>query len=64
LQDDVLFKSGSTVRDWTLKLSLLYQATIISLVSTCGTLIHISFDLWTSPSKYSMLGIIVILLIS
>jgi hypothetical protein len=56
--NDVLPASGVTVRSLTMKLFLLYQATIITLLSTCATLIHISFDLWTSPNKYSMLGIV------
>jgi hypothetical protein len=31
---------------------------LISILQTCSTSIHLSFDLWTSPNKYAMLGII------
>lgn len=56
--NDVLPTTGATIRSLTMELFFLYQASIITLLSTCDALIHISFDLWTSPNKYSMLGIV------
>jgi hypothetical protein len=56
--NDTLPKSGTTVKIWLLELFLLSQVILIALLYQSGAKVHISFDLWSSPNHYSILGII------
>jgi hypothetical protein len=56
--NDILPKSSTTIKMWLLELFLLSQALLIKLLLTSGTKIHISFDLWSSPNHFSILGIV------
>lgn len=56
--NDALPKSGTTIKLWMVELFLLQQAFIIALMQDSRAMIHISFDLWTSPNHYCMLGVV------
>lgn len=56
--NDTLPKSGATIKTWLLEYFLLSQLVLIQLLLESGAKIHISFDLWSSPNHYSMLGIV------
>ena len=56
--NNILPKSGTTIKTWILELFLLSQAMLIALLYQSGAKIYISFDLWSFPNHYSMLGII------
>jgi hypothetical protein len=56
--NNTLPKSGITVKTWLLELFLLSQVLLIALMYQSGAKVHLSFDLWSSPNHYSMLGII------
>lgn len=56
--DDSLTKSGTVIKTWLLELFITSQAILIAFLLSCNTQIHVSFDLWTSPNNYSMVGIV------
>lgn len=56
--DDSLLKSGGIISSSLVALFLACQTLLISMLQSCGTEIHLSFDLWTSPNKYAFLGIV------
>jgi hypothetical protein len=56
--NDILPKSGTSVKTWLLEYFLLSQLVLIQLLLDSSTKVHISFDLWSSINHYSMLGII------
>jgi hypothetical protein len=52
-----LVKSGSTIRNWAKDAYLKAQQQIIQHLGNSKSRVHISFDLWTSPNSYAILGI-------
>jgi hypothetical protein len=56
--NDTLPKSGNSIKTWLLELFLLSQLVLIKLLYDSRAKIHISFDLWSLPNHFSMLGII------
>ena len=50
-------KSGNSIKAEMIEMFLLSQIIVIHLLKSSNCLIHISFDFWTSPNKYSMLGV-------
>lgn len=56
--DDTLFKTGRSVSDGLVASFLACQLILISMLQACGTAVHLSFDLWSSPNKYAFLGIV------
>lgn len=56
--NDYLPKSGTTVKTWMLELFLIQQAFLITFMAQTASQIHLSFDLWTSPNHYCMLGVV------
>ncbi len=55
---DFLCKSGNTVKEWLIQMFIVSQVMLLSLLLTSETSIHLSFDLWTSPNNYSVLGLV------
>jgi hypothetical protein len=56
--NDTLPKSGGTIKIWLLELFLVSQVILIQLLLDLEAKIYISFDLWSSPNHYLMLGIV------
>ncbi len=56
--DDSLLKRGTLISTGLVTSFLACQVVLIALLQQCDTLIHLSFDLWTSHNKYALLGII------
>lgn len=56
--DDTLLKSGTSISTSLVTSFLACQVILISMLRSCGTAVHLSFDLWTSPNKYAFLGIV------
>ena len=56
--DDSLLKSGTSISTSLVTSFLACQVILIALLQQCDTLVHLSFDLWTSPNKYAFLGVI------
>jgi hypothetical protein len=56
--NDTLATSGSTVKVWLLELFISYQIILVALLLKSKSRIHLSFDLWSAPNHYSMLGIV------
>lgn len=56
--NDTLPRSGSTTKLLMLELFKLCQAVLIQSLIASNCQLHLSFDLWTSPNNYSMLGIV------
>jgi hypothetical protein len=55
--NDTLPKSGNSIRTWLLELYIVCQVLLIKLLLESNCQVHISFDLWTSPNNFSMLGL-------
>ena len=51
-------KSGNSIKTWLVEFFLASQLVLIQLLLEVGSKIHVSFDLWSSPNHYSMLGIV------
>jgi hypothetical protein len=56
--DDSLLKNGTSISTSLVTSFLACQAILIALLQKYDTLVHLSFDLWTSPNKYAFLGVI------
>ena len=56
--NDTLCKSHTTIKSWLIALFLASQVILLKLLFECDAQIHISFDLWSSPNHYSMLGVV------
>ena len=56
--NDTLPKSGVSIKTWLIELFILSQVILIALLYQSEAKIYISFDLWSSPNHYSMLGIV------
>jgi hypothetical protein len=56
--NDVLITSGTTAKTSTVELFLAYQVMLIAFLLESPGLIHLSFDLWTAPNKFHMLGVV------
>jgi hypothetical protein len=57
-RDNTLPKSGKSIKVWMIELFLLQQAFLVALLQASRAMVHISFDLWTSPNHYCMLGVV------
>lgn len=56
--NDALPRSGTTIKLWMLELFVLQQAFLVAFMLDSGSQVHLSFDLWTSPNHYCMLGVV------
>jgi hypothetical protein len=56
--DSTLLKSGGSISLSLVTAFLACQTIFISMLQSCGTTVHLSFDLWTSPNKYAFLGVV------
>jgi hypothetical protein len=56
--NDTLPKSSTTVRAWLLEMFIASQVILVKLLFESNCQVHVSFDLWSSPNYYSMLGIV------
>jgi len=56
--DNTLLRSGRLILEGLVASFLACQLILISMLQTCNTTVHLSFDLWTSPNKYAFLGIV------
>lgn len=54
----LLPKDGDTIRNWSLKKLKVRQSELIEALQFSKSLVHFSFDLWTSPHYRSILGIV------
>jgi len=57
-RNDALPKSGTSIKNWMVELFILHQAFMVALLEGSHAMVHISFDLWTSPNHYCMLGVV------
>jgi hypothetical protein len=57
-RNDALPKSGTSIKTWMIELFLLHQAFLVALLAESRAMVHMSFDLWTSPNHYCMLGVV------
>ena len=56
---DYLVQSGSTIRNWVEEEFVYAIIEIEKLLAMAFSKIRISFDLWTSPNRYTFYGIVV-----
>jgi hypothetical protein len=56
-RNDALPKSGTSIINWMVELFILHQAFMVALLEGSRAM-PISFDLWTSPNHYCMLGVV------
>jgi len=56
--NDTFPHSHTTIGVWILELFALCRIVLISYIQQSKSSMHISFDLWSSPQKYSFLGVI------
>ena len=56
--NDALITSGTSAKAGLLAMFLAYQVLLIAFLIESPGLIHLSFDLWTAPNHYHMLGVI------
>jgi hypothetical protein len=56
--NDSLLRSHTSISTGLITSFLACQVASISMLQSCGTAIHLSFDLWTSPNKYAILGVV------
>jgi hypothetical protein len=56
--NDALFTSGTTAKTELVAMFLTYQVMLIAFLLESPGLIHLSFDLWTAPNHYHMLGVV------
>ena len=55
--NDILHKSGTSIRSGIEGLYSSSQAQIIEQLKLSSCQVHLSFDLWTSPNTFSLLGV-------
>ena len=55
--NDTLPKSGNSIKAALLEIFLACQLVLIQLLVESNCQVHISFDLWSSPNNFSMLGL-------
>lgn len=58
LYQSFLPKDGDTIRNWSLKKLKVRQSELIEALQFSKSLVHFSFDLWTSPHYRSILRIV------
>ena len=56
--DDVLPRHGNTIRKWIMNAFELRKNRLKQSLSKCQSLVHFSFDLWTSPNHKALLGVV------
>jgi hypothetical protein len=56
--NDSLPKSASIIQLYLLTLFIASRVILISLLSVSNCMVHLSFDLWSSPNHYSVLGLV------
>ena len=56
--DAFMVSSSNTIRNWIMKLFKAQTLVIKRKLARARTKIHISFDLWTSPNRRSLVGIV------
>ncbi len=58
LIEDILPSSSNTIRAWVLSSFKDRKAKIIGVLARSRSIVHLSFDLWTSPNHLALLGIV------
>ena len=56
--DDVLPRHSNTIRKWIMNAFELRKNRLKQSLSKCQSLVHFSFDLWTSPNHKALLGVV------
>jgi len=56
--NDTLLKSGNTIKILLLQMFIIFRVVLVALLLNLHAKVYISFDLWTSPNGYFMLGIV------
>jgi hypothetical protein len=56
--DDVLPKSGKTIRSWVMQAFELQKERLKKELAECQSNVNFSFDLWTSPNHKALLGVV------
>ena len=56
--NNTLLKSNNTIKVLLLQMFIAFRVILVALLLNSHTKVHISFNLQTSPNRYSMLGII------
>lgn len=54
----ILPRDGDTIRNWILQEFKTRQKELVTALQTSKSMVHFSFDLWTSPNYQSILGIV------